>query len=205
MTQTLQTQVTFDEFIAWYPENSEYRYELHNGKIIEMPKPRGKHSRIGGFIAAEANFEIRRLHLPYFIPTECLVKSLDDQSGYEPDVIILDDRTISNEPRWEKGSIITLGQSVGLIVEVVSTNWQDDYLTKLKDYELLGIAEYWIVDYLGLGGRRYIGNPKQPTLSIYQLIDGEYEVRQFRGSDRVESPLFPELTITADAMFAAGQ
>ena len=27
----------------------------------------------------------------------------------------------------------------------------------------MGIAEYWILDYQGLGGRRYIGSPKQPT------------------------------------------
>ena len=59
-----------------------------------------------------------------------------------------------------------------MIIEVVSTNWRDDYLTKLRDYEEIGIKEYWIVDYLALGGRRYIGNPKQPTISIYQLVDG---------------------------------
>ncbi|MBW4667279.1 MAG: Uma2 family endonuclease [Cyanomargarita calcarea GSE-NOS-MK-12-04C] len=33
---------TFDEFIEWYPENSEVRYELHNGVIVEIPKPTGK-------------------------------------------------------------------------------------------------------------------------------------------------------------------
>jgi Putative restriction endonuclease len=51
---------TFDEFIAWLPERSEYRYELHDGEIIKMPKPRGKHSDIAGFISAELNFIIRR-------------------------------------------------------------------------------------------------------------------------------------------------
>lgn len=35
MIQSLPKLVTFDEFIAWYPENSEYRYELHNGVIVE--------------------------------------------------------------------------------------------------------------------------------------------------------------------------
>ncbi len=30
---------SFDEFISWYPENSEVRYKLHDGVIIEMPKP----------------------------------------------------------------------------------------------------------------------------------------------------------------------
>ena len=41
--------VDFDEFINWYPEGSEYHYELHNGVVTQMPKPRGKHSQIAGF------------------------------------------------------------------------------------------------------------------------------------------------------------
>jgi Uma2 family endonuclease len=39
---------SFDEFISWYPENSAVRYELHDGVIIEMPKPKGKHSNLTG-------------------------------------------------------------------------------------------------------------------------------------------------------------
>ncbi|HAA31407.1 MAG TPA: hypothetical protein DCE56_31470 [Cyanobacteria bacterium UBA8553] len=205
MTQALPKQVTFDEFIAWYPENSEYRYELHDGVIVQMPKPTGKHSEVAGFIALKTGIEIERLDLPYFIPKECVVKPDNEKSGYEPDTIILDRQAIKNEPRWEKDSTITQGSSVKLIVEVVSTNWQDDYLTKLAEYEKLGISEYWIVDYLGLGGRRYIGNPKQPTMTVYELVEGEYSVKQFRGSDRIESPTFNELSLTAQQIFQAGQ
>ncbi|MBC6423510.1 MAG: Uma2 family endonuclease [Hormoscilla sp. SP12CHS1] len=73
-----------------------------------------------------------------------------------------------------------MGESVRLIVEVVSTNWRDDYFLKATDYEEMGIPEYWIFDYRALGGRRFIGNPKQPTISVYTLVDGEYEVSQFR-------------------------
>ena len=78
--------------------------------------------------------------------------------------MVLDDNAMENEPIWNKHSTITQGTSIKLAIEVVSTNWQDDYLMKLGEYEKLGINEYWIVDYLGLGGRRYIGDPKQPTI-----------------------------------------
>ena len=111
-----------------------------------------------------------------------------EESGYEPDIIVLNEHTIGNEPRWEKSSIITMGSSVPLIVEVTSTNWGDDYALKLEAYESMGIQEYWIIDYLGLGGRRFIGNPKQPTFSIYQLVDGEYQVKLFREKASVLSP-----------------
>jgi Uma2 family endonuclease len=66
-----------------------------------------------------------------------------------------------------------MGSSVPLIVEVTSTNGEDDYACKLEQYETMGMQEYWIIDYLGSGGRRFIGNPKQPSFSVYQLIDGE--------------------------------
>ena len=176
ITQLAIQTTTFDQFIDWLPASSEYRYELQDGVIVEMPKPKGRHSDIAGFIAAELNFIIRRSTLAYSIPRECIVKSADNRSGYEPDAIVLNRDVISDEPRWEQESILTLGSTIPLVVEVVSTNWQDDYLTKYSAYQDLGIAEYWIVDYLGLGGRRFIGNPKQPTISICRLVDGEYEI-----------------------------
>jgi Uma2 family endonuclease len=192
--------VNFDEFIHWYPEDSEYRYELHNGVITVMPKPRGKHSQIAGFLMTDLSFEIRRLSLPYFIPKECIIKA-DDSSGYEPDVIILKKEFIKNEPRWEKESTIIFGQSIQLVIEVVSSNWSDDYALKLDVYETMGIGEYWIVDYLGLGGRKFIGYPKQPTLSIYNFNQGEYKQIQFRDDRLIQSASFPELKLTAEKIF----
>jgi Uma2 family endonuclease len=44
---------------------------------------------------------------------------------------------------------------IKLIVEVVSTNWETDYARKVEEYALLGIPEYWIVDYRGLGRSFY--------------------------------------------------
>lgn len=195
--QALEKPISFDEFIAWYPENTGIRYELHNGVIVEMPKPRGRHSRVSGDLAFDLGSAIRQAKLPYFIPKECIVKVLD-QSGYEPDIIVLDEIAIVDELRWERESVIERAASIRLIVEVVSTNWRDDYLTKLAGYEAFGIPEYWIVDYAALGGKRFIGNPKTPTLIIYTLDEsGEYQFKQFRGNDLIESPTFPNLRLTA--------
>ncbi|MEH1821789.1 MAG: Uma2 family endonuclease [Nostoc sp.] len=205
MTQALPKIVTFNDFIAWYPENSGVRYELHNGEIVEMAQPTGKHERIKGFSAAELTLEFRRLNLPYFIPNQAIVRPPQRESGYFPDILILNDTALVDEPLWEKSSTVTKGTSIPLVIEVVSTNWRDDYYLKLADYEEIGIPEYWIVDYAALGARKFIGSPKQPTFSIYQLIDGEYQVTQFRGSDKIISPTFPELILTAEQVFHAGQ
>ncbi len=65
----------------------------------------------------------------------------------------------------------------------------------------MGIPEYWIVDYAALGGRRFIGNPKQPTFFVCELIDGEYQMTSFRGSHLIVSPTFPQLNLTAQQVF----
>jgi Uma2 family endonuclease len=118
---------------------------------------------------------------------------------------LLNNSNLVNEPLWKKESTVSQATSIPLVIEVVSTNWRDDYFTKAGKYEEVGIPEYWIVDYLGLGGRRFIGNPKQPTISIYQLIEGEYQVKQFRANDRIQSLAFPEFDLTAEQIFRAGE
>ena len=211
MVQAVPQLMTLDEFLDWYPDGYG-RYELWNGVIIEM-QPTGTHVReaappepqVGGFLGVKLAVEIDRLGLPYIIPRQAIIKPIDtDKTGYYPDVVVLNQPSLSSEPLWKKRSTITQGQSVHVVIEVVSTNWRDDYGHKFIDYEALQIPEYWVVDYLGLGGRRYIGTPKQPTFSVYQLVDGEYQVQQFRGSDRIISTAFPDLNLTAEQVFAAG-
>jgi Uma2 family endonuclease len=192
--------ISFDDFITWLPERSPYRYELRDGEILKLPKPPGKHSEIAGSISSELNLTIHRSQIPYIIPRDSIVKSIDGNSGYEPDIIVLDKAALAQDLRWEAESIITQGSSVKLAVEVVSTNWQDDYAVKQIAYQALGIQEYWIVDYLGLGGRTFIGHPKQPTISVYYLVDCEYDLHQFRGSELIQSPTFPELELSIDLL-----
>ena len=205
MTQALSKTklVTFEEFIAWYPENSERLYELYDGVIVEMPLPKGGHEEVVGFLASEVTVEYKRLKLPYFIPKTVIVKPSLHESGYSPDVLILNRPLLVNEPVWKKESIITAAASIALVVEVVSTNWRDDYHKKYADYEEMGIAEYWIVDYAALGGREFIGDPKQSTILVCSLDQGEYRVTKFRGDDRIVSPTFPELNLTAQQIFDA--
>ncbi len=193
MVQAIPRHTSFDEFIAEYPENGQY--ELMNGRVCEV-KPTGPHEQVGGYLNRRLLVEIDRLQLPYFIPKSCTVKPYSEFSGYLPDVAVIDQGKLADEARWKRESTLVKGVSIPLIVEIVSTNWRDDYQHKAADYEEMGIPEYWIVDYLGLGGRRYIGAPKQPTFSVYRLVDGEYQVRLFQQDDQIISLAFSQLNLT---------
>ena len=191
--------ISFEEFLEWYPDDGK-RYELIEGVIVEM-LPTGSHEDISGFLVAELNFEIRKQNLPYSIPKNCLLKPLAPRSGYLPDVAVVNREFIKDEALWNKSSVIQNGQTVPLVIEVVSTNWRDDYGHKFVEYEAMGITEYWIVDYRALGAVRYIGKPKQPTITICNLIEGEYQMEKFVKGDRLKSSVFPELELTTDAIF----
>ncbi|KOR34933.1 MULTISPECIES: Uma2 family endonuclease [Planktothricoides] len=206
MTQAqAETKIySFDEFISWYPENSKVRYELHNGVIIEMPKPKGKHSNLTGALIEQILITIRQMGKGgiWTIPRESIVKTKREISGYEPDIIVLNQEVIGAEPRWESESIIQNLDSIKLIVEVVSTNWRDDYYNKLRDYEEMGIEEYWIIDYAALGARKFIGNPKQPTIFVCLMVDGEYQMNPFTDNSPIVSPTLPEFKLSAEQIFS---
>ncbi len=203
MTQTLSKKLTFEEFVKWKPEDKHY--ELHNGVIVEVAQPIGKHENVFAFLSRKINVELDRLDLPYIIPSKVLVKPEGKHSAYCPDLLVIDKRNLKNEPLYENESTVSQSESIPLVVEIVSTNWGDDYAVKFEEYENIGIPEYLIIDYLGLGGKRFIGSPKRPTITVCQLEDGEYKSILYRGDEVVQLKSFPELKLTAKQIFQSAE
>jgi Uma2 family endonuclease len=189
------------EFLQQKPDGN--KYELYNGVTVEMAQPIGKHENVTGFLTVQIGVEFTKESLPYNIPKTALVAFSNEEYSfaYSPDVLVLNRPNLIYEELWEKYSTVQLPQSIPLVIEVVSTNWRDDYHSKFSIYEEMGISEYWIVDYAGLGGRKFIGNPKQPTVFVCELVEGEYQMNEFRGNDLIQSLVFPNLKLTAQQIF----
>lgn len=193
MTYVASQELTFEEFVAQYGDNP--RYELIDGELRDI-EPTGPHEAMSGEVAGRLFVEIPRLKLTWTIPKNCLIKPpAAEATALRPDVIVLDKSRLEREPLWQREPILTSGQAVQLVVEVASKNWQDDYARKVEEYALLQIPEYWIVDFRALGGIQYIGKPKQPTFTVYQLVEDQYQKQQYRLEDAIASPLFPELSL----------
>lgn len=193
--RTIAQNLTFEEFLAQYGDRP--RYELADGELIDM-EPTGPHETVGGKLATQIGMAITQERFPWFIPRTCLIRPFADvATARRPDVVVLDETMLASEP-WEREPVITLGRSIKLVVEVVSTNWETDYARKAEEYALLGIPEYWIVDYRGLGGIAFIGKPKQPTFTICQLLDEAYQQTQYRLGESIRSPLLPNLQCCLD-------
>ncbi len=140
-TQAEPKLYSFDKFIEWYPENSSVRYELHEGVIVEMPKPRGKHSHLAGSLIEQLLIAIRQMGKGgiWTISRESIVKPKRERAGYESDILVLDRGFLEAELRRESELVVQNPDEIQLIIEAVSTNWRDDYYTKLRDYEEMGI------------------------------------------------------------------
>lgn len=196
MTYISSQPITFEDFLAQYGNNP--RYELADAELIDM-EPTGSHETVGGKLATQIGIAITAKGFPWFIPRTCLIRPFSDvATARRPDIVVLDETMLASEPLWEQEPVITLGRSVKLVVEVVSTNWETDYARKVEEYALLGIPEYWIVDYRGLGGIAFIGKPKQPTFTVCQLIDEEYQPTQYRLGQPIVSPLLSKLQLRLD-------
>jgi Uma2 family endonuclease len=131
LSPSLFQTLTLEDFLGQYRNNP--RYELAEGEIIDL-EPTGPHETVSGKLASKIGIAINNRQLPWFIPRTCLIRPFSDQAtARRPDIIVLDETVLDNEPFWEREPVITLGRSIKLVVEVVSSNWESDYARKVEE------------------------------------------------------------------------
>lgn len=201
MVQT-KTKLTFADFLEKYPDGSGI-YELVNGEIVKVEATRA-HKNVARYLVKSFDRESDRLELDYIVDKDIVFRTVTasgQEQGRNPDVGVVKASVWNSNVR----SYGALTEPIQLAVEVTSTNWEDDYVDKLDEYQRLGICEYWIVDYLAIASRAYLGNPKIPTVFVYSLENDRYLVQSFTGNERIISKTFPELEITVEQIVISSQ
>ncbi|XZO01025.1 MAG: Uma2 family endonuclease [Microcoleus sp.] len=197
MIAIAQKNLSFEEFLNW-DDDSGRSFELVNGVAMPLSEPTAKHEDVVDGLCRLLVDHCQSLNLPY-VPRQSKQVRLnaipgESESSRKADIVVF------AKEEWARMRQISASAAAyippPLAIEVVSTNWRDDYRIKLNEYETLGILEYWIVDYAGLGGVQYIGSPKQSTATINRLIDGEYQALRYQGESTIVSPMFPQLILT---------
>ena len=189
------TKISFDQFLVECPEDG--LYELVNGEIIEI-FPTRNHIDVADCILDSFHAQIKNLSLNYVVTSTTAIRTVTQagvEQGRRPDVSVID------RDLWysDRSAYAAVREPIQLAVEVTSMNWNVDYIHKLDEYQRLGIAEYWVVDYLAIASSKFIGKPKVATIFVHLLdADGNYQTTAFKGSDRIVSRTFPELTLTAE-------
>ncbi len=199
MVAIVQKKLTFEEFLNW-GDGSGRSFELVNGVAMPLSEPTAKHEDVVDGLCRFLIDHCQSFNLPY-VPRQSKQVRLnpapgENESSRKADIVVF------AKEEWDRMRQSSASAAAyippPLVIEVVSTNWRDDYRIKLNEYETLGILEYWIVDYAGLGGVQYIGSPKQPTVTINHLIEGEYQAQRYQGETAISSPTFPQLELTTD-------
>lgn len=196
MTQSTSTsakRLTFEEFLV-YEEDSDTRYELVDGKLVEMPTESNENCQI----AKRLMFELAK-----YVPIALLnLKDIEiEVSGRRakvrlPDLIVLSEEGYALLQGKARNIITREMPPPILIVEVVSPgneNRTRDYRHKRTEYAARTIAEYWIID------------PEERRITVCVWVDGQYEDTVFVGETRVESTVISEFELTAEQILAFAQ
>lgn len=202
MVTTTASKLTFQDYQR-FCESTEGRYELERGVLIEMTPPTWLHLAIAKFLERTFDREIERLGHSWEAFREP-GQQTSAISSRVPDVAVVPKEAIADS--FGEAAILTVAAI--LLVEVVSESTAvRDYREKVAEYQAKGIRESWIVDTDTdpFGAAKYVGTPKLPTVSVYVLGDGQYQVQRFQGDERIVSPAFPELDLTAQQVFIAGR
>jgi Uma2 family endonuclease len=194
MAHTSTKPIDFEQYLT-YDDGTDIRHELVDGELIAMPPAVYQHYLLAKLLERCFDREISRLSKTWNTGRGDIGIRTQGRKGYNtrlPDVVVFEAESVLD---LQESAILT---SVPLlVVEIVSSNWKDDYDDKLREYQALGIPEYWIADYNCKATKEYLGNPKLPTLFVNLLGDRKYHKQAFRGDNRIISQLFPEIDLTA--------
>ncbi|XQQ07880.1 MAG: Uma2 family endonuclease [Leptolyngbya sp. IPPAS B-1204] len=185
-------KMSFEEYLnldasADFPEGC---FEYVDRELRELPPESEPNNFIARYLMvmlASSGVVSLRLIAIHSCEVEVPVLQPGDAKTRFPDLVILRPEHL---PLTQKRLTITREMPPPLLIaEVVSpgdANRMRDYERKRDQYQALGVLEYWLID------------PEQQMITLLELQNGSYrEVGTFRGQDRITSPNFPDLTLTA--------
>lgn len=145
-------------------ETMEERAELLDGQIVAMGSPSRTHQRISYGLHRRIDDYIRSNNGNCEVD-EALNAYLNDNDAPIPDVMVvcdpskLDEKGCHGAPDW--------------VVEILSTNRNDDLVYKLDLYLKSGVREYWIID------------PKYQKAFVYYFEQSQNVVKLYDWSDEI--------------------
>ena len=176
------THVSAEEYLATYAHD---HFEWDNGELIKMSPVTRLHDFLSGYlyIFLTTYFRFRPIGVVMREPFLMRVDSAGVKR--EPDLQI-----ILNDNPGEFTDTAMLGPA-DICIEVVSPeSVERDYGTKLRLYEMAGVKEYWLIDYL----RR--------AAHFYRLNDEGNYILQPIESGVYETPLLPGLHIDVPTLWS---
>lgn len=152
---TAPARMTAEEFYDWAnrPENQGTRYELENGKVIEMPSPGVRHGTVGWLLSLIVGQYLFRRGAGHAASNDSgLIVRRNPDTVRGPDLMVfLDPHHYDNlEEKYTE-------RVPQLVVEVRSpTDRQGKTLRRIEQYHKRGVPLVWLLD------------PEELTVTVYR-------------------------------------
>ena len=193
MTFTKARFASFEEYLTADPSDlPEGRCEYWDGELIPVMTESKFNDDIANYLFVL--FLQMGIYRKLLCPHSCEIEVIGKPRNRFPDLTVLEDAHLR---LMTKSNHVTRDMPPPrLVVEVVSPgdeskpNYTRDYRDKRKQYEAIGIPEYWIVD------------PDRAWVMVGTLVTGRYQFQTFQGDEPIVSPTFPELKLTTAIVFA---
>jgi Uma2 family endonuclease len=195
---TTQKTLTFEDFLD-YDDGTDHCYELVDGRVVLMPEPSDLHEDIVQFLYEQFSAEIKRLGR-LWVPRRNRVIDVPGRgelaNGKRPDLVIVTKALSSEEAEKRRG----IRSTPHLIVEVASGNWSNDATSKTLAYALLGVPEYWVLDYRGQIPAKDCVRGKGMKTIVFTLNGQRYDRQEYLGDEVIPCKTFPNLRLTTEQM-----
>lgn len=169
-----QGKISYEAFLEWLDEDT--LAEWVDGNVVMASPASARHQRIVSFLHRLVSLYVEQRNLGEVIVAPFQMRLTEARSGREPDVLF-----VANE-RLARLKDTYLDGPADLVVEVVSPeSLFRDRGTKLAEYEVGGVSEYWIID----PERRRADFYQRDAEGYYQrtplTVDGVYHSREIEG------------------------
>lgn len=186
MTQAkiFDKKLTAEEYLS-YDDGTDNRYELVNGKLVEMPPESNINARIAMFLLGQF---LQLAPFTRLCHKDAEIEVASVRASFRiPDLMVLSEAGEAALTGRSRNTITLEMPPPLLVVEVVSLNDSArDYRHKRSEYAVRGILEYWIID------------PDCKKVTILTLVEGFYDEVVFEGGQQIISPTFPNFALTAN-------
>lgn len=176
---------SFEEYLD-LRDNTKELYEYINGQIIKLWSPSTLHQTIVFKLGIEL--------AAYFKNSKCKVMPspydvfLSDNKSKEKNVVIPDISVMCDKEGFDEKRYTGVPH---IIVEVLSTNVENDLFRKFNLYLSYGVKEYWVIDPVN----------RSFQVHTYDFINKTYVTSNQSPYKELKSRLFDDLVIDMDDIF----
>ena len=187
---------SFEAYLAVDPSQlPEGKFEYWDGELVPVMSESGGNDFLANYLFSL--LIIAGIPIELIRPHSCEVEVPGRPRTRYPDLTILD---LAHLPLIERRNTITREMPPPrLIAEVVSPgnensdNYKRDYEVKPQQYAAIAVPEYWIID------------RDREWIKVGVLNDSTYQFETFRGNEKIISPTFPDVILTASQILNAGR